>query len=72
MSEILFRIRRKWCELAAAGPQAGEMLLNVWQDHLAGSSCCQFWTDFRPVKNAACQFSESTHCMPSPRRFQIW
>ncbi len=26
------------CELAAAGPQAGEMLLNVWQDHLAGSS----------------------------------
>jgi FkbM family methyltransferase len=27
----------RW-ELAAAGPQAGEMWLNVWQDHLPGSS----------------------------------
>jgi FkbM family methyltransferase len=27
----------RW-ELAAAGPEAGEMMLNVWKDHLPGSS----------------------------------
>jgi len=55
----------RW-ELAAAGPQAGELLLNVWQDHLPGSSLLPLVDNSAPQEQRRVRIVTIDSLYPSP------